>query len=237
MSKRFQYLPKIAATALFIIPALTISEPAFAGCGASPGPGIDWEGCRKRNLILRGQDLSGSNMRGVDFSATDLRATRLEKADLYKSNLLRASLTGAKAAGASFERVMSFRSNFSASDFSNVNFTKAEMQRANFRDADLTGTTFFKADLGRADFKGATLKDNNFELANLSRVKFSGANMSGKFPIKNAYLMQTHIEGVDLSGAIGMAQWQVDMACGDKDTLLPEGIDRPKSWPCQPDEG
>ena len=47
-----------------------------------------------------------------------------------------------------------------------------------------------------------------------------------------AYLYLTRIEGSDLSGVLGLTQWQVDVACGDGDTKLPEGLSRPPDWPC-----
>lgn len=209
---------------------------AEAGCKDSAEPGVDWNDCRKRNLIMSGSNLEKSDLAGTDFSATDLRDSNFSGANFHKSNLMRATMAGSTAIRANFEHVMSYRSSFENTDFTDANFNKAELQRANFSGANLSGVSFIKADLGRAKFDGATLKDNNFERANLSRVNFAKAKISGALQVDAAYFLQTNIVGVDFSKVIGMAQWQADMACGDKNTLLPEGLTRPDTWPCVPDE-
>ena len=44
-------------------------------------------------------------------------------------------------------------------------------------------------------------------------------------------------EGVDLTTATGLVQWQIDMACGNDETVLPTGLKKPassppRSWRC-----
>ena len=240
MQIRYQTLIQALGLSLLVLFGVesNFTSTALAGCKDSAEPGVSWVDCRKRNLILSESDLRKSDLSGADFSSTDLRNSNFTGASLYKTNLMRSTMAGSKAAGANFEYVQSYRTNFANTDFTDANFSKAELQRSNFSGANLSGVNFSKADLGRANFDNAILKDNNFERANLSRVDFSKAKLSGKFNVKNAYLLQTNIEDRDMSKTTGLEQWQVDIACGNDQTILPAGLNHPENWPCvaDPDE-
>jgi len=41
---------------------------------------------------------------------------------------------------------------------------------------------------------------------------------------------------VDLRGVTGLTAAQLEVACGDASTRLPDGLKAPKSWPCGKDE-
>lgn len=231
-------LIKTTVTALFIASLFTFGSPgnaAYADCRSSTAPGVDWHDCRKRNLILRGADLSGANLSGADFTATDLRNAKLKATDLTKSTMARSYLDGSQAEGANFDTVMGYRTSFVGVNLKNATFVKAEMTRADFTDADLTNVTFEKADLGRAIFKGASLTGANFPFANLSRVDFRGSKFTGPIEFTGSYIFLTRFEGVDLVSATGLEQWQIDLSCGDQATRLPTGLDRPANWPCPPE--
>ena len=203
-----------------------------ADCHSSAAPGVDWQGCRKRNLVLKGSDLSGAKFAGTDFTATDLRDTKLTTADLTKAMMVRSYLDGSEAEGAKFDTVMGFRTSFVGVNLKNATFVKAEMSRADFTDADLTNVTFEKADLGRANFAGTSLTGANFPYANLSRADFRGSNFTSSIDFTGAYFFLTRIEGVNLGKAKGLEQRQIDMSCGDDKTRLPSGLEAPATWPC-----
>ncbi len=226
---------KTFVTALFFFSLFTfggLGSAAYADCYSSTGPGVDWQGCRKRNLILKGADLSGANLAGTDFTQTDLRNTKLKAADLTKAMMVRSYLDGSQAEGANFDTVMGFRTTFVGINLRQATFVKAEMTRADFTDADLTNVNFEKADLGRAIFKGASLTGANFPFANLSRVDFRSSNFTGPIDFTGAYLFLTRIEGVDLGQAKGLEQWQINLSCGDDQTQLPAGLNASATWPC-----
>ena len=203
-----------------------------ADCHSSAAPGVDWQGCRKRNLVLKGYDFSGANFAGTDFTATDLRDTTLTAADLTKAMMVRSYLDGSQAEGAKFDTVMGYRTSFVGVNLKNATFVKAEMTRADFTDADLTNVTFEKADLGRAKFKGASLTGTNFPFANLSRADFHGSSFTGSIDFTGAYMFLTRIEGVDLGEAKGLEQRQIDLSCGNDRTQLPAGLTPSANWPC-----
>jgi uncharacterized protein YjbI with pentapeptide repeats len=54
--------------------------------------------------------------------------------------------------------------------------------------------------------------------------------------LTGAYLYLTQLGGANLSGASGLTQAQVDIACGTAQTKLPSGLTLPKTWPCRDEE-
>ncbi len=224
----------LTAATLWSLSAIAGPTTAIAlDCSADPAPRVDWTQCRKRNLILTGSDLTGAKLNETDFTSTDLRGTVLEGADLSKSTLLRSSLSGVKAAGANFEKAVGFRTTFAGTDLSGADFAKSEMQRADFSKAILTDVDFEKSELGRAVFAGADINGTNFRFANLARADLRGAVFTTPLDFTSAYFYRTVIEGVDLSQAVGLAQWQIDMSCGNADTALPPDMKASQDWPCQ----
>lgn len=224
----------LAFAALTALPAWGISAaPANAAdCRSQPAPGVDWQDCNKSNIVIRGANLSGANLSGADLTMTDLRSTTLSGAKLQKATLVRSSLAGADATGADFSRVEAYRANFTGIIAPGSSFSSAELQRADFISAELTNAMFEKAELGRADFEGAVIGGAKFAYANLSRAQFRGATINAPVDFTGAFMFLTRIEGVDLSAATGLAQAQIDLACGDAKTRLPSGLAASQSWPC-----
>ena len=217
------------------LPKFDFIGQAHAACSDSPQEGVNWEGCRKRNLMLSGIDLRKAKLTKANFSSTDMRGSQLDGADFRKSVLLRVAFDGSSAKGAIFEKAIVYRVSFQKSDLTDAVFKKSEMVRVKFNDADLTGVSFSKSEAGRSVFSNARLSDNNFTFANLARADFRKAKISGSLDFESAYFYLTRIEGVDLSAAKNLAQWQIDMACGNGDTILPPGLEKPSGWGCEPD--
>lgn len=216
---------------------IAVAHPQAAGdCSRQAAPGIDWQECEKRLLMLGGTDFRDAKLFGTDFTATDLRKTNLPGANLEKAKLVRASLAGAKAKGARFARIEAYRTDFSGITADDASFEGAELQRSNFEKASLSKADFTKADLGRSQFHGAELGHSRFSLANVSRADFRGATFSGPVDFDKAFFFLARIEGADLSAATGLVQWQLDMACGDDKTTLPPGLSKPAQWPCKFDQ-
>lgn len=223
----------IAAAGLLLAMLCGVGPAASADCRYDAGPQVNWQDCDKSMLLLSGSDLTGANLSDANLTSTDLRDTTLTGANLEKATLIRASLAGAKADKASFARIEAYRTSFAGISAQNATFASAEVQRADFSAADLTGVDFEKAELGRANFQKATITGTRFPFANLSRADFRQATFEGPIDFNMAFLFLTHIEGLDLSAATGLLQWQVDLSCGDADTRLPAGLTAPKGWPCK----
>ncbi len=98
---------------------------------------------------------------------------------------------------------------------------RANLQGADLRDANLQG-----AKLVRADLQGADLRD-----ANLQRADLFEANLEG------AYLTLAKLQGADLTGtnltkAKGLTREQLNKACGNDKTQLPDYLDDYEMKPC-----
>ncbi len=220
--------------------AFSIVNPQFndearAACGDEAAQKVNWEGCRKRNLVLSGSNMKQANFKGTNFSSTDMRNSEFDNTDFEKSVLLRVFFDGSSAKNANFEKAIVYRVNFKNANLENAVFHKAEMLRVNFSGANLTSANFSKAEAGRSIFAKAALGNNDFSNASLARADFRGSKINGPLNFTGAYFYQTRIEGVDLSHATGLKQWQIDMACGDDATKLPDGVNRPGSWSCTDD--
>jgi uncharacterized protein YjbI with pentapeptide repeats len=225
------------ALAVTILLASGARNPAQAAdCGNVASPGLDWSECSKTNIMLEGSDLQGANLAGAHFDSTDLSNANLTLANLEKATLVRAWLKNARAEAANFSRIEAYRADFSNISANGARFASAELQRAEFGGAQLTNADFQKAELGRADFDKAVLTGSNFSLANLSRAALSGATIKGPVAFGGAFMYLTRIEGLDLSTATGLEQEQINLACGDKATVLPAGLKSPENWPCPPDD-
>ena len=104
--------------------------------------------------------------------------------------------------------------------------------------ANLSGQWLFNEDLGQADLGLANLRDANLGGANLSIAKLRGASLAGAWlfnanlsgadlrlaKLRDADLSDANLSGANLSGAENLTQAQLDKACGNAGTKLPEGI-------------
>jgi Pentapeptide repeats (8 copies) len=96
-----------------------------------------------------------------------------------------------------------------------VLLAKTNLSGANLSNADLSGANLSNANLTGADLRGANLGSIYLSGANLSNADLSGANLSN----------------ANLTGAKNLTQMQLDQACGDAHTKLPEGL---TIKPCPP---
>ncbi|MCF6322446.1 MAG: pentapeptide repeat-containing protein, partial [Rhizobiaceae bacterium] len=124
------------------------------------------------------------------------------------------------------------RVSFKNTNLEQAIFRKSEMIRVDFSKANLKGVDFSKSEAGRTRFDDAILGDNDFSFANVARADFRKARITGPIAFSGAYFYRTRLEGVDLTNTTGLVQWQIEMACGDDATKLPEGVIKPQSWPC-----
>ena len=205
---------------------------AFAACSDNAGEGVNWQNCRKRNLIMDGFNFSGSDFTRADLSASDLRNSKFTNAKFVKTNLVRASLAGSVSENANFEGVTASRTDFSDGNYRNSSFAKAEISRSNFSNSTLENADMSKADFSRVNFLNANLKGVNLSFSNISRANLTGVLIDENFSLEGSFMFLTNIEGVNLSALKGLAQWQIDMACGNDKTQLPDGLTTPTSWPC-----
>lgn len=120
----------------------------------------------------------------------------------------------------------------------NCDLFQVDLSYQDLEDRDLTGARLRQADLSlstvdRSRFAGANMSIVNAfgiraEKADFSGVDFEDAVLVGgsfngaKFV--NAKLRNTNISGSDLSTTTGLTQAQLNEACGDAETRLPNGL-------------
>jgi hypothetical protein len=110
-----------------------------------------------------------------------------------------------------------------------VNMHQASAGLANFQGADLSMATLQKADLIMARLQGANLQGARLQGANLQGANLQGANLQ-KANLQGANLQGANLQGVNFTAVTNLTQDQVNTACCDEDTQLPDGLTRPA--PC-----
>ncbi len=190
--------------------------------------------------LLRGSDAWNAWRRipGVfrpDLTASMLRSLNLEGINLSKCDLSRAIFIEAQLAGATFEDSRLNSANLSDCSAVGANFARSDMQSARLRRAVLSESDFSHSDLNGADFSNSKILDCQFEAANLTSTNFSGADLSGsnfaRADLRQVVFVRADIRGADLRSAANLTLIQLEAAFGDSDTLLPEGLGRPPTWP------
>jgi uncharacterized protein YjbI with pentapeptide repeats len=160
--------------------------------------------------------------RDEEHRALEIRDKRI--LDVRQAVLRRASLDGAHLEGA---------------DLTDAHLERASLNRAHLEKADLTGAHLEGARLFEARLEGAHLADAHLEGAHLTDAHLEGAHLFGAHlenadltgaHLEDARLFGAHLEGADLTDATGLAQDQIDEACGDAATQLPKGLSRPEHW-------
>ncbi|WP_456679243.1 MULTISPECIES: pentapeptide repeat-containing protein [unclassified Bradyrhizobium] len=162
---------------------------------------------------LRGANLSYANLRGAHLAFAKLRGAVLNYANLNDAFLIGADLTGDLTGD---------------SKMLATTFTGANLNYANLKNAFLTGTDLTGAELVEANLTGATLIWRaNLSRANLSRADLSGAKLFDT-DLTGAFLGDaqghTKLNGANLSDVRNLTQEQLDKACGNANTKLPEGL-------------
>jgi uncharacterized membrane protein (DUF485 family) len=116
-----------------------------------------------------------------------------------------------------------------AADLQRAYLDDAELQGAELDDAQLQGAILSGAQLQGAILSGAQLQGAELDGAQLNQANLSGAQLD------RAELSGARLDGTDLTTAAGLTQGQLDAARGDAATRLPDGLDRPTSWPARED--
>src|SRR6266850_413571 len=113
-------------------------------------------------------------------------------------------------------------------DLAKANIPGATLSGAKLSRVDLTGANLTGANLGLADLNGAYLSGANLSGANLSGANLRGADLTGanlrNANLRGANLSVAYLIRADLTGAKNLIQTQLNEACGNNETELPEGL-------------
>jgi len=154
-------------------------------------------------LVHRPFVLFRANLSGQWLARQDLRKAYLDSANLRGADLTQANLSEADLGWADMSDA-----NLLIANMSGAFLYVANLSRANLTDANLSGAYLSRANLSGANLTGAKLNSANLSEANLNGVKLTGANLSD----------------ANLSDAKELTQFELDKACGNSATKLPEGL-------------
>jgi hypothetical protein len=146
--------------------------------------------------------------------------------DLHRANLSGQWLPGAALHKADLTLAKLRDANLRVADLRGAKLIRADLVSANLIFARLSSADLIWANLSDANLSGANLSGANLEEANLTNAILAGANLS------DAKLSGANLSGANLSDAefIGgafrtkLTQTQLDKACGNTQTTLPEGF-------------
>src|SRR6516165_3780633 len=186
---------------------------------------------------IPGANLSRANLRGADLNSAYLTSAYLSRVDLTGADLTGANLGLADLNGAYLRTAATITDSLSsiwpakdramspkpdsvnvAAVLSGANLTGANLSRTNLRSADLSG----------ANLRGANLIGTNLSVAYPIGADLTGANLRG------ADLTGANLSGATLRGVKNLIQTQLNEACGNNQTELPEGLDLTLLKPCPP---
>ncbi|WP_119168993.1 pentapeptide repeat-containing protein [Algihabitans albus] len=222
----------IVAVAVAAGIALAVQEwSPGSGCSREPAPGVDWSGCNRQALDLRNEGLGGMIFAEADIARSALAGADLRAADFTRARVDRVVFDGADLREALFDRAEGPRASFRNADLSGANLGKAILPRGDFAGAVLARAQLAKADLQRSDLQQANLEGADLSETMLARADLRDARLAGTV-LARAYLMMADLRGLDLSAAEGLTTTQLAEACGDAETRLPAGVERPDTWPC-----
>jgi hypothetical protein len=110
------------------------------------------------------------------------------------------------------------RANLTEAILNGANLRGADLRDAHLTGARLSGAALSSANLTIANLRDANLSDADLNDANLNDATLTGANLS------DAIILGANLTGANLSSVRNLTPEQLNKACGNADTKLPEGL-------------
>jgi uncharacterized protein YjbI with pentapeptide repeats len=129
-------------------------------------------------------------------------------------------------AGSSCPRCNLFQADFAGARLKGRNFAGARLRQADLSSSVMNHTSFAGADMRDVNAYAAVFSSADFARANLTHASFVGTYLQGA-NFAGATLEGTNFSGAEMDRARGLAQRQLDAACGDSTTRLPPGLRLP----------
>ncbi len=118
------------------------------------------------------------------------------------------------------------QADLSDANLSDANLNGAKLQGAGLTGANLQGARLYGANLQGAILAFANLQEADLSFANLQEAILRLANLQG------ADLSFAKLQGADLTEAKNLSREQLDKACGDDKTTLPDYLADYQMNPC-----
>jgi uncharacterized protein YjbI with pentapeptide repeats len=228
--------------ASLIAGAATLALGLISGLGPLRRP-FDLERANLSGQWLVGDNLTSANLWRANLAGANLDFADLTRADLREANLSNASLVGTSLTGANLEEANMTGANLNLANNlnlnagepkpSNIDLIRANLTGAQLTIANLTGANLSSAVLSSAYLSGANLTGANLNNADLTRADLSNADLTradltfarlSGANLDNADLTGANMGNAELRGTENLTQMQLDDACGNAGTKLPEGL-------------
>ncbi|MFN7389109.1 pentapeptide repeat-containing protein [Brevundimonas sp.] len=128
--------------------------------------------------------------------------------------------------GASCPGCNLFQADLSGIEARGLNLTGARIRQADLSLVTMNRTQFANADLRDVEAYGGVFSSSNFNGADLTNSSWVGAYLEGS-SFSGATLTGANFSGAQLARARGLTQRQLNSACGDSSTSLPDGLSIP----------
>jgi uncharacterized protein YjbI with pentapeptide repeats len=197
---------------------------------------------------LAGTDLRGAKLQQAELQGAIFMLAKLQQADLYDAKLQKAILLGADLQGASLREAKLQQAELQGARLQEAILVDAKLQGADLQGARLQGAKLQRANLHGANLRGTDLQGANLQGTDLQGTDLQGTNLQGT-DLQGANLLLANLRGsipfgvlprvgdlweLDLTEVKGLTQDQVNMACVDENTKLPQGLTRPAPCPVYP---
>jgi uncharacterized protein YjbI with pentapeptide repeats len=167
-----------------------------------------FENGESQSLDLHNTNLQGADLRGARLQGAFLKDTQLQNANLRGARLQRTDLRDAQ--------------------LQNADLWGTQLQGAHLWQAQLQGARLWGAQLQGADLRQAQLQD-----AFLRQARLQGANLWSA-QLQGVILRDAWLQGANLTAVETLTQDQINTACLDEHTQLPQGLTRPPPCPPRP---
>ena len=172
--------------------------------------------------------VSGANLANLNLMGFRLTGAQAEKTIFNESIFFQMELTRLYAPHAEFKKANFIGANLNESDLGSANFEKAKLSWSSMKGSILSHTVMNEAEMIETDLSRAVLESASLEKANLSRAVFKGAFLNrvrfSEADLTGAMFEGAVLNGADLGSARNLTQAQLDLTCGDKDTILAAGL-------------
>ncbi|MFB9373311.1 pentapeptide repeat-containing protein [Algimonas porphyrae] len=189
--------------------------------------------CDLSGKRMNGMTLKNANFAGSLFNNSNLSGGKLHGSDLTGAHFRKAMLYGVQGEqvimrGAVLEDATLTEANLSHSTMRQANLHRAELTRGTFTDNDFQSANLMSASASSVDFTRSNFDRARLDNADLSSATLDGGQFTGvRFGFANlekASLDQTNLSDADLTHVVGLTQEQLDQACGNMNTRLPDGL-------------
>jgi uncharacterized protein YjbI with pentapeptide repeats len=174
---------------------------------------------------FKNAELSGALIIETILFNADLRNAKLKQACLYKAKLEGAILDHADLTGASLYGANLKVASLASSTLGNAEFSYADMGGVNLKHAESEKAAFIYANLKEAKLQSATLTNADFSYSDMSDANMDKADVAG------AVFYKAKLFNTDLRKAINLKADQLNNACFDDTTKLPDDFDKTELFP------